>query len=92
MLSFNLRYITLIYPEFSSFNQFLLEILHFLLPSFISQYHQKQKLKRNSFGVNRHLKIKKARCKSFLGFSLSFDSFRVPKTLPGHHGPTHRTT
>ena len=89
MLSFHLRYITLIYLKFSNFNQFLLEILHFLLPSFISQYHQKQRLRSNAFGVNRHLKIKKARCKSFFGFSLSFDSFIVPKTHPGHNGPPH---
>ena len=87
MLSFHLRCIILIYLKFSNFNQFLLEILHFLPPSFISQYHQKQRLRSNAFGVNRHLKIKKARCKSFLGFSLSFDSFRVPKTHPGHIGP-----
>ena len=90
MLSFHLRYMTLIYLRFSNFNHFLLEILHFLPPSFISQYHQKQRLRNNAFGVNRHLKIKKARCKSFLGFSLSFDSFRVPKTHPGHNGPPTR--
>ena len=90
MLSFHLRYMTLIYLRFSNFNHFLLEILHFLLPSFISQYHQKQRLRNNAFGVNRHLKIKKARCKSFLGFNLSFISFRVPKTHPGHNGPPTR--
>ena len=60
MLSFHLRYMTLIYLRFSNFNHFLLEILHFLLPSFISQYHQKQRLRNNAFGVNRHLKIKKS--------------------------------
>ena len=90
MLSFHLRCITLIYLKFSNFNQFLLEIFHFLPPSLISQYHQNQRLRSNAFGVNRHLKIKKARYKSFLGFRLSFDSFRVPKTHPGHNGPPTR--
>ena len=87
MLSFYLRCITLTYLKFSNFNQFLLEILHFLPPSFISQYHQKQRLRSNAFGVKRHLKIKKARYKSFLGFRFSFESFRLSKTFLGHNGP-----
>ena len=85
--------------SFGIYNSYLSEIFKFqpifagncsFFASIIHQAVSQNILRSNAFGVNRHLKIKKARCKSFLGFSLSFDSFRVPKTHPGHNGPPTR--
>ena len=87
VFSFLLRYVTIIYLKISNFDLFMLEIFHFLPWSFGSQYYQNYCSKTVVYGVYGQLKIKKIKYKSFLGFRLSFYSFRMPKTNPGHNGP-----
>ena len=87
VLSFVLRHVTIIYLRISNFDLFMLEIFHFLPWSYGSQYYQNYCSKTVVYGVYGQLKIKKIKYKSFLGFRLSFYSFRMPKTNPGHNGP-----
>ena len=91
VLSFVLRYVTIIYLKISNFDLFMLEIFHFLPWSFGSQYCQNYSSKTVVYVVYWQLKIKKIKYKLFLGFRLSSSAAGCLKPI-GAIMPPHTHT
>ena len=92
VLSFVLRYVTIIYLKISNFDLFMLEIFHFLPWSFGSQYCQNYSSKTVVYGVYGQLKIKKSNTSLFWALDCLFTASGCLKPIRAIMAPPHSIT